>query len=119
MRTAEPVHGTWCGARLKKTACAACGQPLLLFFCDCGCIVMVENAGGRVHSCKPGQNRFSGPDAFAIGRSLDRPLTTADLEAGTALPLRLSVEGEPLPPPESWPTGRIEPVQASFRSVPS
>ncbi len=119
MRTAEPVHGIWCSARLKKTACGTCGKPLLLFFCDCGGIVMVEGQGAErsVHACTPGQNRFSVPDAFAIGRALDRRIDTADLEAGAIRPLRLAVEGAPLPPPEQWAEGEIRPVQGSFRSA--
>jgi len=119
MRTTEPVHGLWYGAHLKKTACGTCRKPLLLFYCDCGCIVMVEGAGAewRIHACRPGQNRFSVPDAFALGRAQDRRIDPAELDAGTAPAFRLVVEGKPFPPAEAWADGQTSPVRASFESV--
>ena len=116
MRTAEPVHGLWCSARLKKTACGACGKPLLLFFCDCGCLVMVEENGAdwRVHACKAGQNQFSAIDAFEIGNSLNRRVDAAGLKAGAIPRLRLVPDGDPLPPVKDWADGQIRPARASF-----
>ena len=116
MQSDEPVHGLWCSARLKRTACRVCGRPLVFFYCDCGCMVMVEWTGvaWQVHACQPGLNRFSERDAFAIGRAIDRRIRPAELSDGKLDGVRLTPEFEALPPPEEWPAGKIRAIRISF-----
>ena len=116
MQAKEPVHGLWCSARLRPTTCRACDRRLLLFYCDCGCMVMLEWTGAawQVHACQPALNRFSERDAFALGRTIDRRIDPAELTDGMLESGRLALETETLPPPEEWPAGKIRLVRVSF-----
>lgn len=109
----QSMHGILCSARLKKSECRFCGKSILLFFCDCGCMVLLEQAGDKwqTHSCQPGLNRFSGRDAFILGRTLGRKISEKELADGMPLTLAFETQAKE---PENWKRTRTEAVRATF-----
>lgn len=116
MRNQDPVHGVWCSARIKKTACGACGHPVGLFFCDCGNLVMVNGDNGppRVHACVKGQNQFSAMDGFVAARLCERPVTQAELATGAAGDMVLVSDEVTAAPLETWIDGQVREVSGSL-----